>query len=157
MTISTETNNPSLRSRVAWRLSYQGKQEFDCSFLGSDFRVTIRTARERYPAYCNMSEMDFERWENGLLGYVTHGDTSKLTTEFVATFNRLRFEEWQNQVKIMQSRPEKYGGYTPEHFSVYVGAVYGRTEGWVRLHDFDEIRALAGVPEHIAIDPTVTF
>lgn len=143
------------RARVSWRLSYLGRHEYDCSFLGSDFRVTVRVARERYPAFCNLSEAEFERWENGQFGYVTHGDPSKLTAEFVATFNRLRFEDWQRQVQIMLSQPEKYADYTPKHFSVYVGASYDKSIGWVRMHDFEEIRALAGIPEHIAIDPTV--
>jgi hypothetical protein len=143
------------RARVSWRLSYLGKHEYDCSFLGSDFRVTVRVARERYPAFCNLSEAEFERWENGQFGYMTHGDPSKLTAEFVATFNRLRFEEWQRQVQIMLSQPEKYADYTPKHFAVYVGASYDKSKGWVRMHDFEEIRALSGIPERIAIDPTV--
>ena len=143
------------RARVSWRLSYLGRHEYDCSFLGSEFRVTVRVARESYPAFCNMSETEFERWENGQFGYVTHGDPSKLTAEFVATFNRLRFEEWQRQVQIMLSQPEKYADYTPKHFAVYVGASYDQSKGWVRMHDFEEIRALAAIPEHIAIDPTV--
>lgn len=155
MNISTQPSKSTLRARVAWRLSYQGKQEYDCSFQGSQFRVTVRASKERYPDHCNMSELEFEQWENGQLGYVTHGDPTKLTKEFVATFNRLRFEEWCNQVSIMQSQPEKYADYIPVHFCVYVGAAYDREKGWVRLHDFTEIRALAGVPEHIAIDPTV--
>lgn len=83
------------------------------------------------------------------------GDPSKLTAEFVATFNRLRFEEWQQQVLIMLRQPEKYADYTPKHFPVYVGASYDKSEGWVRMHAFEEIRSLAGIPEHIAIDPTV--
>ena len=143
------------RARVSWRLSYLGRHEYDCSFLGSDFRVTVRVTRELYPAFCNLSEAEFERWENGQFGYVTHGDPSKLTAEFVATFNRLRFEEWQRQVQIMLSQPEKYADYTPKHFAVYVGASYDKSKGWVRMHDFEEIRALSGIPEHIAIDPTV--
>ncbi|WP_095158163.1 hypothetical protein [Pseudomonas sp. Irchel 3E13] len=155
MTISTEPHNPAFRARVAWRLSYHGKQEYDCFFEGSEFRVTVRASREAYPAHCNMSELDFERWENGQLGYVTHGESSKLTKEFVATFNRLRFDDWHKQVKTMLSQPEKYAGHIPEHFHVYVGAAYDRTKGWVRLHDFAEIRALAGIPEDCAIDPTV--
>ncbi|MDI2144939.1 hypothetical protein KBJ94_23095 [Pseudomonas sp. ITA] len=98
-----------------------------------------------------MSEVEFERWENGQSGYVTHSDPSKLTAEFVATFNRLRFEEWQQQVQIMLRQPDKYADYTPKHFPVYVGACYDKSEGWVRLHEFEVIRTLAGIPEHIAI------
>jgi hypothetical protein len=155
MTLIDHHGTQPSRARVSWRLSYQGKHEYDCSFLGSEFRVSVRVARERYPVFCNMSEVEFERWENGQSGYVTHSDPSKLTAEFVATFNRLRFEEWQQQVLIMLRQPEKYAVYTPKHFPVYVGASYDKSEGWVRMHAFEEIRSQAGIPEHIAIDPTV--
>jgi hypothetical protein len=54
----------------------------------------------------------------------------------------------------MLKQPERFKGFIPEGFKVYVGAVYSPT-GWSRLQSFEEVRGLAGIPPDVAIDPTI--
>ena len=141
------------RSSVHWLLSYQGRHTYECAFEGEQFRVEVQIAKERYPEYSNLTQESFERSVNGAVGFVTSAP-SRLTTDFIAMFNRLRYEEWSAQVSEMLKQPERFKGFIPEGFKVYVGAVYSPT-GWIRLQSFEDVRNLAGIPFDVAIDPTI--
>lgn len=149
---SAELKRTMLNLRVRWRSSYQGRHSFDCVLDGASCRFEVQTERRIRDTYSNLSPEEFERDVNGSVGLVRCG--LPLSLEAVAGFNRSRYDEYKAQIDLILAQPEKYGDYTPEPFQVYLGGMWSRETGWSRLHTFDEVLALSGIPASEAVDGT---
>ncbi|UUW74303.1 hypothetical protein [Pseudomonas oryzihabitans] len=149
---SAEVKRTMLNLRVRWRSSYQGCHSFDCVLDGASCRFEVQTERRIRDTYSNLSPEEFERDVNGSVGLVRC--FLPLSLEAVAGFNRSRYEEYKAQIDLILAQPEKYGDYTPEPFRIYLGGVWSKEAGWSRLHTFDEVLALSGIPPSEAVDGT---
>ncbi|WP_273808375.1 MULTISPECIES: hypothetical protein [unclassified Pseudomonas] len=149
---STELARTMLNLRVRWRSSYQGRHSFDCVLDGASCRFEVQTERRIRDTYSNLSPEEFERDVNGSVGLVHCG--LPLSLEAVAGFNRSRYDEYKAQIDLILAQPEKYGDYTPEPFRIYLGGVWSKEAGWSRLHTFNEVLALSGIPASEAVDGT---
>ncbi|NMY92741.1 hypothetical protein [Pseudomonas oryzihabitans] len=149
---SAELQRAMLNLRVRWRSSYQDCHSYECFFGGASCRFEVLTRRRIRDTYSNLSPEEFERDVNGSVGLVRCG--LPLSLEAVAGFNRSRYDEYEAQIDLILAQPEKYGDYTPEPFRVYLGGVWSKEAGWSRLHTFDEVLALSGIPASEAVDGT---
>jgi len=147
-----ELQRAMLILRARWRSSYQDCHSYDCFFGGASCRFEVLTRRRIRDIFSNLSPEEFERDVNGAVGLVRCG--LPLSLEAVAGFNRSRYDEYKAQIDLILAQPEKYGDYTPEPFRVYLGGVWNKEAGWSRLHTFEEVLALSGIPASEAVDGT---
>lgn len=135
--------------------SYRGVFDFGVKLpSGAHHRLSVRTFRDDYDEkWSTQTAEEFERAVNGHLGYVRCLTPEVLTNEMVAAFNRARYLEHERSVSTMLSNPEKYGGFEPTIFNVFVGGQFDiEKKVWVELNDFETIRTMAGIPDGECVD-----
>lgn len=135
--------------------SYRGTFSYQVRFKDNTTRrLEMRRWRDTRCEHSNFSPEEFEREVNGKIGLIDvkyfDGDTEAL----VVAFNRFCFLEYQAQVNQILANQQRYGHYTPDLFPVYVGGAYNLKERrWDVLHDFDQVRMKAGIPEDKCLNP----
>ena len=133
----------------AFLSAYKGTQHF-CVHLDAARkpRLSVRYLREWHDSNSGLTAEEFERRVNGNIGYITALESETLTAELVAAFNRFAFDEHTSAEDTILANPKVYGAYEPKPYQLVVGGRFdSASREWVPLHDFDEIRQLAGIPE----------
>lgn len=136
--------------------AYKGTFDYGVTFPdGTTGRLSVRAHREEHDAkYSTLAFDDWERQVNGKLGLVCLGRSERLTEELVADFNRYRFLSWQAEVNQILANPKRYGEYVPEPLPLFMGGEFDvETKRWSVIHDFEVIRAMAGIPLDQCRDP----